>query len=72
MTKTLKKSLALILSVIMLMSVMPMSLSLAATEDGFVYEVEDEKPLLSVTTEVKLILLSLKLLVGIRLWLSVL
>ena len=43
MTKTLKKSLALILSVIMLMSVMPMSLSLAATEDGFVYEVEDEK-----------------------------
>lgn len=43
MTKTFKKSLALILSVIMLMSVMPMSLSLAATEGDFVYEVADDK-----------------------------
>ena len=39
MTKTLKKSLALILSVIMLMSVMPMSFSLAATvnQNNFTY-----------------------------------
>ena len=37
MTKTFKKSLALILSVIMLMSVMPMSLSLAATYGEFEY-----------------------------------
>lgn len=44
MSKTLKKSLALILSIVMLMGVIPMGMSFAAeTEGGYVYEVADGK-----------------------------